>query len=279
MLKIKQGQKQKRMDKQPITEHLGELRKRIFISLVAVALAFGVCFYYSENIFNILKLPLHNILKFSLSKPYFYFEAVKNPGVELFFFEPAEALWMHFKISFIAGFILSSPVIFYEIWRFVAPGLLLKEKRYALPFVFVTTFLFLLGALFCFIIVLPFAINFLLTYKTENMKPLLSVGKYIDFCMKFILGFGAVFELPVLLVFLTKMGIVTTKFLSNNRKYAVLIAFVVAAVLTPTPDAFNQTLMAVPIILLYEVGIIASRIMGGKDKNSGQGNSEGSGEA
>lgn len=260
------------MDKEPITEHLGELRKRILISLGTVAIAFSVCFYYSESIFSILKMPLQNILKLSLSKPYFAFEPTKNV-VELFFFEPAEALWMHFKISFIAGFILSTPVIFYEVWKFVSPGLLLKEKRYALPFVFVTTFLFLLGSLFCFIIVLPFAINFLLTYKTENMKPMLSVGKYIDFCMKFILGFGAVFELPVLLVFLTKMGIVSTEFLSKNRKYAVLMAFIVAAVLTPTPDAFNQTLMAVPIILLYEVGIIASRLMGGKNKNRAEENS------
>ena len=261
------------MDKQPITEHLGELRKRILISVVTVAIAFGVCFYYSESIFNILKMPLQNILELSFSKPYFAFVPTRNPGVELFFFEPAEALWMHFKISFIAGFILSTPVVFYEVWKFVSPGLLLKEKSYALPFVFVTTFLFLLGALFCFIIVLPLAIDFLLTYKTENMKPMLSVGKYIDFCMKFILGFGAVFELPVLLVFLTKMGIVTTEFLSKNRKYAVLIAFVIAAVLTPTPDAFNQMLMAVPIILLYEVGIIASRLMGGKDKNRAEENS------
>jgi len=261
------------MDKQPVTEHLGELRKRILISLGAVAVAFGVCFYYSESIFSILKMPLQNILKLSFSKPYLAIEPTKNPKVELFFFEPAEALWMHFKISFIAGFIISTPVIFYEVWKFVSPGLLLKEKRYALPFVFVTTFLFLLGALFCFIIVLPFAINFLLTYKTENIKPMLSVGKYIDFCMKFILGFGAVFELPVLLVFLTKMGIVTTEFLSKNRKYAVLIAFVIAATLTPTPDAFNQTLMAVPIILLYEVGIVASRLMGRKDKNQAERNS------
>jgi len=260
------------MDKQPLTEHLVELRKRLFVSFITVFIAFGASFYYSESIFNILKMPLQNILELSLSKPYFAFVPTKNPGVELFFFEPAEALWMHFKISFIAGFILSTPVIFYEIWKFVSPGLMLKEKRYALPFVFATTFLFLLGALFCFIIVLPLAINFLLTYKTENMKPMLSVGKYIDFCMKFILGFGAVFELPVLLVFLTRTGIVTTEFLSKNRKYAVLIAFVIAAVLTPTPDVFNQTLMAVPIILLYEVGIIASRLMGGKDKNRAEEN-------
>lgn len=254
------------MDKMPITEHLGDLRKRIIISVVALTVAFSICFYYSENIFSILTMPLHNILKISLNKPYFVFEPTNNQGIELFFFEPAEALWMHFKISFIAGFVLSTPVIFYQVWKFVSPGLLLKEKRYALPFVFATTFLFLSGALFCFIIILPFAMNFLLTYKTQNLKPMLSVGKYIDFCMKFILGFGAVFEMPVLLVFLTKIGIVTTGFLRKNRKYAVLISFVVAAVLTPTPDAFNQTLMAVPMIILYEIGIWASVLLNVKKK-------------
>jgi sec-independent protein translocase protein TatC len=106
--------------------------------------------------------------------------------------------------------------------------------------------------------------NFLLTYKTENLQPMISVGKYIDFCLKFILSFGVIFELPVMMVFLTKMGVVTTEFLAKNRKYSVLIAFILAALLTPTPDAFNQTLMAIPIIILYEAGIWASRIFNRK---------------
>ncbi|MBI4842932.1 MAG: twin-arginine translocase subunit TatC [Nitrospirae bacterium] len=246
------------MDKMPISEHLGDLRKRIAISLGAVTAAFFFSFYYSEDLFRIVTMPLHGTLSFSSASPFIFFQPSATPGLELVFLEPAEGLWMHFKISMISGFILASPVIFHQIWKFISPGLLPKEKRFALPFVFVTTFLFLLGSLFCFIIILPFAINFLLTYKTENMKPMLSVGKYVDFCMKFILAFGAVFELPVVLVFLTRIGIVTTQFLSKNRKYAVLIAFVAAAVLTPTPDAFNQALMALPMIVLYEVGIWAS---------------------
>lgn len=261
------------MDKQPITEHLVELRKRIFVSLISVMIAFGVCFYFSEHIFRMLTLPIRAVLKFSLEKPFISYQASETPALNLVFLAPAEALWMHFKISLVSGIIITSPIIFFEIWRFVAPGLLQKEKRYALPFIIISTSLFLIGALFCFIVVLPFAMNFLLTYKTENIKPMLSVGNYMDFCLKFILAFGAVFELPVVIVFLTRMGFVTTEFLSKNRKYAVLIAFVIAAVLTPTPDAFNQTLMAVPIILLYEVGIIASRIVGEKDKNRSETNS------
>jgi sec-independent protein translocase protein TatC len=219
-----------------------------------------------------LTMPMRQVLKFSLSQPYLSFEPSKNPDIELVFLAPAEALWMHFKVSFIAGFCVSTPIIFHEVWKFISPGLHSKEKRYTLPFVFVTTFLFLIGALFCFIIVLPFAMNFLLTYKTANLTPMLSVGKYIDFCLKFIIAFGIVFELPVVSVFLTRMGIVTTEFLSKNRKYAVLIAFVLAAFLTPTPDAFNQTLMAVPIIILYEIGIWASVLFNKKKETEEENN-------
>ncbi len=265
------------MDKAPLTEHLGELRTRILVSLVAVAIAFGFCFYFSEDIFRILTSPIHNTIKFSFHNPYITIEPNKNKDLNLVFLAPAEAIWMHIKISFISAIIVCSPVIFYETWKFISPGLLENEKRYAMPFVITTTFLFLIGALFCFIVILPFAMNFLLTYKTENLQPMISVGKYVDFCLKFILAFGAIFELPVVTVFLTKMGIVTPEFLSKNRKYAILIAFVIAAVLTPTPDAFNQTLMAVPIIILYEAGIIASRILDRKKdkKKEGDGNEAG----
>ncbi|HDY88162.1 MAG TPA: twin-arginine translocase subunit TatC [bacterium] len=254
------------MDKAPLTEHLGELRNRIVITLIAVMITFSASFYFSEDIFRLLTAPIHYILNFSLESPYITIIPTKNPNLNLVFLAPAEALWMHFKISFISAIIISSPLIFFEIWRFIAPGLLQKERKYAVPFVFTTTFLFLIGALFCFVIVLPFAMNFLLTYKTANLQPMISVGKYTDFCLKFILAFGAIFELPVIVVFLTKMGIVSIDFLAKNRKYAVLIAFVIAALLTPTPDAFNQTLMAVPILILYEAGILASRILNKKKK-------------
>jgi len=257
------------MDKAPLTEHLGELRNRILISLIAVAVAFAGSFYYSETLFSILISPLHNTLSFSLQNPYISIVPGKNPDLDLVFLAPAEAIWMHIKMAFISAFIVSSPIIFFEIWRFVAPGLMEQEKKYALPFVFTTTFLFLIGALFCFAIILPFAMNFLLNYKTENLKPMISVGKYVDFCLKFILAFGAIFELPVVTVFATRMGIVTPEYLAKNRKYAVLIAFVLAALLTPTPDAFNQSLMAVPMIILYEVGIWASKFLDKKKKKAG----------
>ncbi len=254
------------MDKLPVTAHLSELKERIIVSLSVVVISSGVCFYFSEYIFSLLILPMSSSLSLSLSYPFISLEAIKNANTELVFIAPAEALWMHFKISLISGIVISSPIILYEFWEFVAPGLLQKEKKYVFPFIIITMFLFLFGAVFCFMVVLPFAMNFLLTYKTAVLKPMLSVGRYIDFSLKFIVAFGAIFELPVVLVFLTRMGIVTPKSLAKNRKYAIVLAFVVAAFLTPTPDAFNQSLMALPIVLLYEAGIWASKILNSKNK-------------
>ena len=239
------------------------------ISFIAVFLVFAFTFNYSENIFGLLTIPLKSELKLDFTKPYIH--AKEKAPISLVFLAPGEAFWMHLKVSFIASFILSLPIIFHQLWRFISPGLLSREKKYVLPFVFFATALFTAGAAFCFLIILPFAMTFLLGYQTKNMVPMISVGNYIDFCLKFILAFGAVFELPLVMVFLTRFGIVTPRTFSKNRKYAVLAAFLVGAVLTPTPDAFNQTLMAVPIIILYEVGILLSLIMKKKTvKNSSE---------
>ncbi len=243
-------------------EHLGDFRKKITVSLIALCITFVVTFNYSEYIMKFIMFPLRYTLEFSVRKMYMYFAYHdKLQSTKLVFLSPAEGFWMNMKISLVAAFILALPVIFQQIWSFVAPGLHGKEKKYVIPFVFIATVLFLIGASFCFFIVLPFALSFLLTYKTGDfMMPMLSVGHYVDFCLKFVLAFGAVFELPVFIVFFTRMGLVTPKTLAKHRKYAIVAAFIIAAVLTPTPDAFNQTLMALPMIILYEVGILASRI-------------------
>ncbi len=251
----------------PFLEHLGEFRKKIFVSLVALCVMAVVTFNYSEYLLQSIMFPLRYNLDFSLKKMYVYFVyADKLKGTKLVFLSPAEGFWMNMKIALVAAFILVLPVIFQQIWSFISPGLHSKEKKYVVPFVLIATVLFLIGAAFCFFIVLPFALDFLLSYKVgDYMMPMLSVGQYVDFCLKFVLAFGAVFELPVIIVFLTRMGIVTPKTLAKHRRYAIVIAFIVAAVLTPTPDAFNQTLMALPMIVLYEVGILASRIFAGKE--------------
>ena len=243
-------------------EHLGEFRKKVTVSLIAMCVIFMGTFNYSEYILEFIMFPLRYTLDFSVKKMYAYFAYVdKLKGTKLVFLAPAEGFWMNMKISLVAAFIIALPVIFQQLWSFISPGLHSKEKKYVMPFIFIATALFLAGAAFCFFIVLPFALDFLLNYKVgDYMMPMLSVGQYVDFCLKFVLAFGAVFELPVLIVFATRMGFVTPQTLAKNRRYALVIAFVIAAILTPTPDAFNQTLMALPMIVLYEVGILASRI-------------------
>jgi sec-independent protein translocase protein TatC len=252
--------------KLPLTEHLSDLRKRLLISTVFLFIAFLVIFNYSEELFKLLTFPLKSEIILDFKNPYFHIKE-KTP-VSLVFLAPAEAFWMHMKVSFVASFIFALPVIFYQIWKFISPGLLSKEKKYLIPFLVSSTALFLTGSLFCFAIILPFAMTFLLGYKIGSLTPMISVGSYIDFCLKFILAFGAIFELPLVIIFLTKFGIVSPGSLAKNRKYAVLFSFISAAILTPTPDAFNQVLMAVPIIILYEIGILLSRIIYRKKKNA-----------
>ncbi len=248
-------------EKMSFVSHLEELRRRIIICLSAIGVGFLVTFNFSETILRFLKRPLTTDLIFARTYPFLRSAPRPGPPIDLIFLAPAEAFWMHMKIALFTGLLLTLPIVLHQVWRFIAPGLLSHEKRYALPFVVLSTFFFFSGLLFCFYFVLPFSLNFLLTYKTENLKPMISIGNYVDFTAKFLLGFGVVFELPLAIGIAAKMGLVTPRYLSRNRKYAILIAFMIAAILTPTPDVLNQTLMAVPMYLLYEVGILAARLL------------------
>jgi sec-independent protein translocase protein TatC len=250
----------------PLIEHLSELRKRILVAVSVLGIAFIALFNYSEKIFDLLTFPLNFEMKIISTRPFIHL--LEKKAVPLVFLSPAEGFWMHMKITMVAAFVVSLPVIFFQIWRFISPGLVEKEKKYIVPFVITSSFLFLVGAAFCFIIILPFALTFLLGYKTEHMTPMLSVGSYMDFCLKFIIAFGAIFELPLVILFLVRFGFITPATLAKHRRYAILFAFIAGAILTPTPDAFNQTLMAVPIIILYEIGILLSRILYRKGKNA-----------
>jgi sec-independent protein translocase protein TatC len=153
--------------------------------------------------------------------------------------------------------LLASPVIFMQIWRFVAPGLYRHEQRVLLPFTAISTLCFLGGAAFGYFVVFPPAFRFLVGYASETLEPLPAVSEYFSLSLRLLLAFGIVFELPVFMVFLAKIGLVDTAFLKRNRKYALLISFVVAAILTPTPDVVNQLMMAGPLMVLYEVSILA----------------------
>lgn len=258
--------------KMSLIGHLSELRKRIVICLVALLVAFILTFSFSEYIFELLLFPLNYTPQFSIKEGLSFVWEQKLQNTKLVFLGPAEAFWMNMKIALVSGFILTIPIIFYQLWQFISPGLYSHEKRYVLPFVLTATGLFLIGVTFCYLIVLPFAMSFLLNYKVGDfLMPMLSVGLYIDFLLKFLLAFGFVFELPVLIVIATRMGLITPQTLKKYRRIAIVLAFVAAAIITPTPDAFNQTLMAIPMIILYELGIWVSILLNKKkeQKNGG----------
>lgn len=243
----------------PFLAHLDELRKRLIVCFSAIGIAFVLVFNFRERFIQYLQWPLTTDIVMGRRFPFLGFQH-KPPIGKLTALGPAETLWTHFKVAFIAGLLVALPVVLYQLWRFIAPGLLPKERRFALPFVVLSTTFFFLGVAFCFFIVLPMALQFLLTFDpTIQQTPRFS--EYVDFTLKFMLAFGVIFELPLAMVIAARMGLVTPQFLSKNRKYAILVNFIIAAILTPTPDVFNQALMAVPMCLLYEVGILASRMV------------------
>lgn len=243
--------------------HLGELRKRIVNALLWVALGFGACFRYSEEILNLLLRPMNTRLSLSPSLPFLSF-LPRQVDQKLHFTTLTEPFWAHLKIALIAGLFVVFPMIMRQVWKFITPGLLPKERRFAGAFVVFSTFFFALGVLFCYFLLLPFAIPFLLGYKTEQLVPILRIGEYIDFVLKFLLACGIVFELPLVITLLSRMGILSIEWLIRNRRFAFLLSFIIGAILTPTQDIFNMTLLSIPIYLLYEVGIIAARIFGKK---------------
>jgi len=249
----------------PFWNHLEELRKRIVRALILIAVGFGVCFNYSEDILRLLMWPMNTKMEFQLSYPFVSITPNLAPQ-KLHYTTLIEPFWSHLKIGLIAGIMLVFPFIMYQVWKFIAPGLRVKEKKYISLFIFFSSLFFGIGVLFCYFVLLPFAIPFLLTYKTENLIAIIRIGDYIDFVLKFLLASGIVFELPLIIVLLSRMGIVNPATLAKYRKFALLGAFILGAILTPTPDIFNQTILSIPIYLLYEVGILASRIFGKKKK-------------
>ena len=228
-------------DKQmSLVEHLDELRRRILVSVAAVIVCSVLAFWKVQVILSMLLFP---------------------PVDQLAFFSPTEAFMEYCKLAFFAGLFLASPVVLYQLWAFISAGLNEKERRtvfYALPF---SVTLFLAGVVFAYRFVLPWALKFLINFPGPNILPILSMSKYLSFVIMMLLAFGIVFEMPVAVMILTKLGIVTPSFLSRNRKFAIVAIFIAAAVITPTPDAVNQCLMAVPMLFLYEISIWVSKLV------------------
>ncbi|MBN1470615.1 MAG: twin-arginine translocase subunit TatC [Syntrophaceae bacterium] len=240
----KENQENSEDQKMSLTEHLIEFRKRLTRSLIALGIGFGVCYYYKDFVFDIITRPLTQVLPKSS---------------HLIYLGLTEAFFTYMKIAFFASLIITSPYILYQIWKFISPGLLPQEKKYVVPFVISSSSLFIGGILFGYFIVLPTAFEFFVSFNNDYLKAMLSFKDYLSLFVTFLLGFGLSFELPIFIFFLTKLKIVNAKMLSRQRRYAVLIIFIIAAVLTPSPDALSQILMAIPLMLLYEISIFVSK--------------------
>ena len=228
----------------PLTEHLRELRIRLIRSIIAFLLASGVSFYFSRYVFEFLKSPV-----------------VKSyPEVELITLSPTEPLFILIKISLAVGLILASPVILFEIWRFVEPALYPNEKKLFVPLLLSSIILFAMGAAFAFAVVLPMALKFLLGlgFSQLTATPYLSVNLYISFVLKMLVAFGIAFEMPIFLFMLQRAGLVTDKQLKKFRRYFIVVAFLVGALIAP--DVSTQVLMAVPLLVLYEVSILLGKL-------------------
>lgn len=229
--------------KMPFTQHLIELRKRLIVCLIAVAVGFGICYYFSEPIFRVMLRPLLKVMP---------------EGNHLIYTGLPEAFFTYLKVGLWGGVILALPVIFHQLWGFVAPGLYRTERRYLIPFVIFSTVLFLIGGFFGYFIVFPFGFSFFVGFSNDTIQVMPSVKEYFSLALKLLFGFGIIFELPLIMVFLGRMGIVNHQMLARGRKFAIVLVFVVAAILTP-PDWVSQVLMALPLMVLYELSIILVR--------------------
>ncbi len=224
-----------------IIEHLEELRTRLVISAIALLVATGLSLIFTGRFLEFLLVPAG--------------------GIKPVFLKPTEMFITYFKVAIIGGAALSMPVIVYQLIRFIVPGLKPSEKRYLYILVPATTVLFVLGLAFAYWVLLPFALRYLLTFGGDIANAMISISEYISFVTTLMLWMGVAFELPIIIVFLAKLRVVSYKQLRGYWKYALVGAFLIAAIITPTPDPFNQTLVAVPLYLLYEVGVLFARIV------------------
>lgn len=224
-----------------LVEHLEEFRCRILISLGAIFIATCIAFWkVKEIVAYLVRLgPIGNLI----------------------FISPTEAFFTYLRLAFFIGLFISSPIILFQLWRFVSVGLTESERKVVLFFFPFSISLFLFGAAFAFFAVIPWALKFLINFAGPDVLPMLSISKYVSFVAVLLLMFGLVFELPIVIILLAKLGIVTPATLRRNRKYAILLIFIIAAILTPTPDAFTQLFMAIPLVFLYEVSIWLSKLV------------------
>lgn len=231
----------------PIMAHLEELRKRLVISSSAWFVAFLGCYSFAETLFGYIADPVKKALP---------------EGSSLVFLTATEPFFTYMKLGALAGFLVASPVIFWQFWAFISPGLYRQEKRMVVPFVLASCLCFGVGTYFGFFLVFPQVFTFLIGFGLGgDLAPMLSMGSYLSFSTKLLFAFGVVFELPIIIFFLARIGVVDYRWLAERRKYALVIGFVIGAILTP-PDIFSQVALALPFVILYEIGIWVAKFFG-----------------
>lgn len=225
---------------QPLRDHLQEFRKRLIICLVVVAIAALACYNYVDDIIALLS----------------------GPAGKLYFMNPSEVFFTYMELALYAGILFTLPVLLYEVWAFVAPALWPEERRAVLVILPTAVILFYVGLVFAYYLVIPAAVTFFMGFATQTLQPMFSLESYLSFILALTLPFGFIFELPLIVVFLAKIGLVTGDFLKGKRKILIVIAFIFAAVVSPTTDIFTQTMIAVPLIVLYEISLfIVCKVM------------------
>ena len=246
---------QESMPAMSFLDHLEELRRRLIYSIIAVVIGFFVCWGYAENIFGFMQKPI--------------MEALRRNGMaeKLVYLNPTEPFNLYLKIGFMAGLFVASPVVLYQVWLFISPGLYRNEKKYVLPFMVSTVSLFLAGGLFGYKMVYPAALDFLIGYG-KQFQPMITIGEYTDLFLTIIIGLGVIFEMPILVFFLAMMGIVTAGWMWRNVRYSILVIFILAAILTPTTDILNMCLFAAPMVVLYLLSIGVAWIVHPKQRKA-----------
>jgi sec-independent protein translocase protein TatC len=223
-------------------DHLEELRRRLVYSIAAVAVGFFACWWKVESIYEIMQRPIMDVLK------------ANGMAEKLVYLNPTEPFNLYLKIAALAGLFLTSPFVLYQVWMFISPGLYRNERRYVVPFMVSTIALFMTGGYFGYKIVYPRALGFLIHFGRQ-FQPMITISEYTSLFLSIILGMGLIFEMPILIFFLALMGIVSAGFMWKNFRYAILICFVIAAIVTPTPDILNMCIFAAPMIALYAISI------------------------
>ncbi len=214
--------------------HLEELRRRIIICLVVIGISSAVSYCYAQELVHFITAP----------------------AGKLYYMNPAEAFFTYLKVSVFAGFLVSLPVVLYQVWAFVVPALTNNERTAVGLLVPASVLLFFVGLAFSYYLVLPAGIKFFMGFATEDLQPLFSLGQYLSFVLSFLLPFGFVFELPLFILVLAKLGFISSGFLVLKRKIVLVLSFIIGAIISPTPDVFSQTMVAVPIVILYELSIL-----------------------